>query len=61
VTYASLVGGKVKNPTRQETANANNIKKLCEEGLGVPSVSLITANGLPVEDSEGTRSLSVSV
>ena len=38
VTFASLVGGKIKNPTRQvyvliteENVNANDIKSLCAE------------------------------
>ena len=38
VTFASLVGGKIKNPTcrvyvviTEETAHANDIKSLCTE------------------------------
>ena len=62
VTFASLVGGKIQNPTRQvyvliteETANTNDIKSLCAEQLGVDTISLVTANGLPIGDSDGTR------
>ena len=61
VTFASLVGGKIQNPTCQvyvliteETAYANDIKSLCVEQLGLDTISLVTANGLPVEDSDGT-------
>ena len=62
MTFASLVGGKIQNPTRQvyvliteETANTNDIKSLCAEQLGVDTISLVTANGLPIGDSDGTR------
>ena len=62
VTFASLVGGKIHNPTCQvyvliteETANANDVMSLCAEQLGLDTISLLTANGLPIEDSEGTR------
>ena len=30
----------------EKNANANNIKSLCAEQLGVDNVSLVTANGL---------------
>ena len=60
VTFASLVGGIIQNPTCQvyvlitgETTNANDIKSLCAEELGLDTISLVTANGLPIEDSDG--------
>ena len=62
VTFASLVGGEIQNPTCQvyvliteKTANANDINSLCAEQLGLDTMSLVTANGLPIEDSDGTR------
>lgn len=68
VTYASLEGGKIKNPTRQiyvlindETVNVDYIKKQCEEELKINNIVLATANGLLLEDSAGTRGLCISL
>lgn len=62
VTYASLEGGKIKNPTQQiyvlindETANEDYIKKQCEEKLKINNIAQATANGLLFKDSAGTR------
>ncbi|KAL9952759.1 hypothetical protein ACROYT_G040054 [Oculina patagonica] len=65
VTLASLEKGKVKTPTRQiyvliteDTANVPNITLKCKEELGIEEIKLVSANGLPFEDSNGTRGLS---
>ena len=63
VTLASLEKGKVKNATRQiyvmiteETANVPHVTVKCQEELGIAAeIKLVTANGLPLEDSAGTR------
>ena len=39
----------------EDIANANDIKSLCAEQLGLDTISLVTANGPPIEDSDGTR------
>lgn len=62
VTLATLEKGKVKDPSRQvyilitdETANVAHIKVKCQEELGISNIKLVSANGLPFEDSDGTR------
>jgi hypothetical protein len=64
ITYATLEGGKIKNPSRQiyilitdETANLEYVQKQCEEELKVDGVVLATSNGLLLEDNVGTRGL----
>ena len=62
VTLATLEKGKVKDPSRQvyilitdETANVPHIKVKCQEELGISNIKLVSANGLPFEDSDGTK------
>lgn len=59
VTLAALEKGKVKNPTRQiyvliteETANVSYITMKSQEELGINEINLVSANGLPLEDSD---------
>ena len=62
VTIAERNGSKIANPTRQtyislseETAYVDYIVNICKQEFNDESLILVSANCLPVEDSEATR------